>query len=135
MPEVYAHPDDCNQAGTQSGYYLMTGAGTLFPKSGPLSPDKIQDNASQTILVIEGAPQLNRSIGGWAEPVDLDFAAMQGVINGTLGVEPGGRIPSGAMMVTVDGRGHFLANGLSPVVFSALVTPNGSEPLPDDTLD
>ncbi|QDV87941.1 DUF1559 domain-containing protein [Stieleria sp.] len=135
MPSVYVHPNDTNRAGTQSGYYLITGPGTLFPPSGPLSPDKIQDNASQTILVIAGAPPVNRAIGGWAEPVDLDYTAMKGVINGTVGIEPGGRMASGVTMATVDGRGHFLRNDLSPRTFAALVTPNGNEPLPDDTLD
>ncbi len=38
-------------------------------------------------------------------------------------------------MATVDGRGHFLSNGLSATTFNALVTPNGNEPMPDDTLD
>ncbi|WP_147866513.1 DUF1559 family PulG-like putative transporter [Stieleria maiorica] len=135
MPSVYIHPNDTNRAGTQSGYYLITGPGTLFPPTGPLAPDKIQDNASQTILVIAGAPPINRAIGGWAEPVDLDYTAMQGVINGTVGIEPGGRMSSGATMATVDGRGHFLPNDLPPRTFAALVTPNGNEPLPDDTLD
>ena len=135
MPEVYAHPNDSNSAGGQSGYYLIAGPGTLFPAKGPLSPDAIQDKPSQTILVIAGAPPLNTAIGGWAEPVDLDFARMRGVINGTVGVEPGGRMTSGVTMATVDGRGHFLSKELSSVTFNALVTPNGNEPLPDDTLD
>lgn len=135
MPEVYLHPNDTNQAAGQSGYYLITGPSTLFPTNGSLAPDKILDNRSQTILVIAGAPPVNTAIGGWAEPIDLDYSKMRGVINGTVGVEPGGRMTSGATMATVDGRGHFLPNDFSPTTFNALVTPNGSEPLPDDTLD
>lgn len=135
MPRVYEHPADNNITGARSGYYLITGPGTLFPASNPLSPATIRDKASQTILVIAGTPPLNRSIGGWAEPIDLDYSAMRGVINGTVGIEPGGLMDSGVTMATVDGRGHFLSNGLSPNTFNALVTPNGNEPLPDDTLD
>lgn len=135
MPSVYAHPNDANSMGGQSGYYLMTGPGTLFPATGPLSPDKMDDKSSQTILVIAGVPSLSTSLGGWAEPVDLNSNMMQGVVNGTVGVEPGGKMKSGVTMATVDGRGHFLANGLSPTTFNALVTPNGNERLPDDTLD
>ena len=135
MPDVFEHPGDTNQGQGQSGYYLITGPGTLFPATGPMSPDKMRDESSQTILVIAGAPQTNTSIGSWAEPVDLDFSKMQGIVNGTVGVEPGGRLASGVTMATVDGRGHFLKNGLSPTTFNALVTPNGNEPLPDDTID
>ena len=135
MPTDYAHPGDVNPSGGQSGYYLLTGRGTLFPATGPLSPDSIADKQSQTILVIAGVPPVNNSIGGWAEPMDLDVAMMQGIVNGTVGVEPGGRMTNGVTMATVDGRGHFLPNGLAPTIFNALVTPNGQEPLADDTLD
>lgn len=135
MPQAYVHPGDVNQVSGQSGYYLITGPGTLFPATGPLSPETIQDNQSQTILVIAGAPPLNTAIGGWAEPVDLDSTMMQGLVNGTVGVEPGGKMTSGVTMATVDGRGHFLPNGLAPTTFNALVTPNGKEPLKNDTLD
>ncbi|MCA9137121.1 MAG: DUF1559 domain-containing protein [Planctomycetales bacterium] len=135
MPSVYMHPADANQMAGTSGYYLVTGPGTLFPATGPLSPDKISDKPSQTILVVEGAPPLSNSIGSWAEPVDLDFSKMRGVVNGTVGVEVGGRMTSGAAMATIDGRGHFLPNGFPPTTFNELVTPNGNEPLRDDTLD
>jgi hypothetical protein len=135
MPRVYSHPGDTNPNLGQSGYYLITGPGTLFPATGAMSPNKMADDSSQTILVIAGVPPTNTPIGGWAEPIDLDFAKMRGVVNGTVGIEPGGRSKSGVTMATVDGRGHFLPTGLSPATFNALVTPNGNERLPDDTLD
>ncbi len=135
MPDVYSHPDDSNQMAGQSGYYLITGPGTLFPPAGPLGPNDIQDKTSQTILVIEGVPPMNTSIGGWAEPIDLDFSKMRGVINGTTGIEAGGRLSGGAAAAMVDGRGHVLVNDLSPTTFNSLVTPRGGEPLRDDILD
>ena len=135
MPGAYRHPTDNTIATGKSGYYLITGPGTLFPNAGPASPATIADNASQTILVIAGAPPVSTSMGGWAEPMDLDFTKMQGIVNGTVGVEPGGLLSSGVTMATVDGRGHFLPTGLPATTFNALVTPNGNEPLPDDTLD
>ncbi|KAA5544684.1 DUF1559 domain-containing protein [Roseiconus nitratireducens] len=134
-PGVYQHPSDLRRSRGQSGYYLLTGPGTLFPTSGPLSPTNISDDPSKTILVISGAPPLSTSLGAWAEPVDLDFSKMRGVINGTVGVEPGGWLDDGVTMATVDGRGHFLPNTLSPKTFAALATANGKEPLADDTLD
>lgn len=134
-PSAYEHPADNASARGGSGYYLITGPGTLFPPSGPLSPQRISDKSSQTLLVVAAAPPLRSAMGAWAEPVDLDYTKMQGVINGTAGIEPGGRISSGVTVATVDGRGHFLSNAFPAPTFNALVTPNGNEPLPDDTLD
>ncbi len=134
MPAVYAHPNAASNGWyTAAGYYLIVGQGTLFPKAGPLSPDQVTDDPSQTVLVIEGAP--NTTLGSWTEPVDLDFGLMRGQINGTVGIEPGGLSDGGAAMVTVDERAHFAPEAMSPTTFNALVTPNGREPLADDTLD
>lgn len=134
MPSVFRHPD--SQQGfytTQSDYYLVVGANTLFPPSGPMSPEKIVDATTQTLLVVEGAPSV--PTGLWTEPVDLDFAKMSGQINGSRKDDPGQLMDDGAAMATVDGRGHFLSSETSVTVFNALVTPAGGEPLPDDTLD
>jgi hypothetical protein len=98
-----------------------------------MSPTEVTDDPSQTILVIEANP--NSSAGVWTEPIDMNYGKMRGQINGTAGIEPGGMTEGGAAMVTVDERGHFLPETMSPNVFNALVTPRGREPLPDDTLD
>ncbi len=135
MPEVYLHPADDSTIIGRAGYYMVTGKGTLFPPQGPLGPEDVTDKPAQTILLIAGAAPSNRAGGGWTEPLDYDFAKMRGVINGNLGVEPGGMIKSGVTVVTVDGRGHFLPNEMPPATFNALVTPRGNEPLADDTLD
>ncbi|MCC9599744.1 DUF1559 domain-containing protein [Stieleria sp. JC731] len=135
MPDVYLHPADDSAVLDRSGYYLITGTGTLFPARGPMSPDQITDKPGQTILVVAGAPPTNRSIGGWTEPYDYDFSKMQGIVNGARGTEPGGFVDEGVTIVTADGRGHFLPNSLTPATFNALVTPRGNEPLADDTLD
>ena len=134
IPTVLRHPN-ANAGGMaeQSGYHFITGQGTLFPSSGPLSPDQVTDDPALTLLVVEGAPMT--SGGVWTEPVDLDFAMMRGSINGTPGVEPGGLLEGGAALATVDGHGHFAKETLSPNTFRSLVTPTGNEPLPDDALD
>ncbi|MEO1525711.1 MAG: DUF1559 domain-containing protein, partial [Planctomycetota bacterium] len=135
MPSVYEHPAGVAGMQNQTGYVLITGPQTLFPKDKPGSPDTVADDPSQTILVIGGKPNVSTNIGSWTEPVDLPYASMQGVINGTVGVEPGGWLEDGVTMATVDGRGHFVSEDLSPDTFRSLVTPSGGELLPDSTLD
>jgi len=134
MPTVFQHPN-ATERGTynQSGYYLVTGPGTLFPASGPLGPNDIIDDPTQTILVIEAKPSILP--GSWAEPIDVDYAAMQGNIGGNPGTEVGGLLDNGAAMATTDARGHFLPNTTDPMILRALITPRGGERLPDDTLD
>ncbi|QDT08883.1 DUF1559 domain-containing protein [Planctomycetes bacterium K23_9] len=134
MPAVFRHPDSQGGFTTpESDYYLVVGANTLFPPKGPMSPDKIVDSPTQTLLVIEGNPSV--PTGMWTEPIDLDFAKMSGQINGSRKDDPGQLLEDGAAMATVDGRGHFLSDDTAVTVFNALVTPAGGEPLPDDTLD
>jgi hypothetical protein len=135
MPAVYTHPNGgVNTMYTQSAYYLITGPGTLFPSpNAPLGPDRITDDVSQTILVVEGTPIV--ASGLWTEPVDLKFANMQGKLGSNPGIEPGGLLEGGVAMATSDGRGHFIENNVDPLEFRALVTPRGGERLADDTLD
>ena len=134
MPPVYQHPSGASRMMTlQSAYYLITGQGTLFPKSGPLGLDQITDDMSQTILVTEGTPIV--ASGLWTEPVDLDFAKIQGKLGTNPGIEPGGLLEDGVAIVTADGRGHFVPDNIEPITFRSLITPNGGERMRDDTLD
>ncbi|MGB7344750.1 MAG: DUF1559 domain-containing protein [Pirellulaceae bacterium] len=134
MPAVFRHPDaQQGFSAPESDYYLVVGANTLFPPTGPMNPQDIIDSPTQTMLVIEGNPSV--TTGMWTEPVDLNFAKMSGQINGSRKDDPGQLLEDGVAMATVDGRGHFLPNETSVTVFNALVTPGGGEPLPDDTLD
>ncbi len=129
MPSIYRHPDTDVRA-TDTVYHMVTGAGTLFPQSGPLGPKQAIDGATQTILLVESPAS---SI--WSEPTDLDFAASGGTINSSNGTDLGGVTADGACVVTVDGRGHFLPESTAPMTVNALITPQGGEPLPDDVLD
>ena len=134
MPRVFRHP----AAGgggftTQSSYYLVTGPGTLFPPSGPLRPEDVQDDPSQTILVIEGTPILTSGV--WTEPVDLPVLRLGKDLRSAGGQTPGGLSEAGVTLATVDGRGRFLRESTEPIVLQALITPQGGEPLADDTLD
>ena len=134
MPAVYSHPNSAKHGMfNQSGYYLVTGPGTLFPSSGPLGRNDILDDPTQTVLVIEAIP--TSVTGSWAEPGDVDFVAMQGTIGGDPSTEVGGLLDGGVAMVTTDARGHFLPETTDPLVLRSLITPQGGERLPDDTLD
>lgn len=134
VPPVFLHPNSgAGGWSAQSAYYLITGPGTLFPPSGPVTPEQIFDRPSQTILVAEGAPII--ASGCWLEPVDLDYTTMTGDLLGGGGMEMGGLSPRGVTFATVDGRGHFVDDTISPSIVQALVTPNGGEPLADDVLD
>ncbi len=134
-PSVFKHPDATAQGMySETAYFYIVGTGTLFPpKAKPLGPNAVVDDPGQTILVIEGKPLVPSRM--WTEPMDLDFAKMVGNVGGTVGVEPGGLIDDGAMMATVDGRGHFLPITTDTQTFRALVTPSGGERLRDDLLD
>jgi hypothetical protein len=134
MPTVYRHPNSARRGlSNQSGYYLVTGQGTLFPNTSSLGPSDIVDDPTQTILVIEAKPQL-MSVS-WAEPGDVDFANLKGNIGGNPDTEVGGMLDDGVAMVTTDERGHFLESSTDPLILRSLITPRGGERLPDDTLD
>lgn len=134
MPSVYQHPNGfSNGMYNQSAYYLITGAGTLFPNSGPLGPDQITDDITQTILVTEGTPIV--ASGNWTEPIDLDFGKVQGRLGTNPGNEPGGLLADGVAIATTDGRGHFIPDSIDPLTFRSLITPQGNERMADDTLD
>ena len=134
VPAAYRHPNAMqNGLFSESAYYLITGPETLFPPEGPLRPDQVTDGAAKTILVVEGNPDTLIDI--WTEPIDLDVTKMQGRINGPTADDPGKLMDSGAAIVTVDERGHFLPNSTPATTFQSLVSPAGGEPLRDDTLD
>ncbi|MEM1068001.1 MAG: DUF1559 domain-containing protein [Planctomycetota bacterium] len=131
VPSVYEHPR--LSSFSESAYYLVTGKGTLFPPTGPLGPNSIVDDPSQTVLVVEAKVPIPS--GMWTQPIDLEYAKMSGRLGRNVGVEPGGFFEEGVAMATVDGRGHFVPITIEPVTFRALLTPKGGERLPDDTLD
>ncbi|KAA1260470.1 hypothetical protein LF1_30100 [Rubripirellula obstinata] len=133
-PLVYQHPSSTNNGfGSGPAYFLITGTGTLFPPTGPLSPNDVTDDVTQTLLVVEGSPVTPPM--SWAEPVDLPFSMMTGRLAGNPGSEPGGLLEGGVAAATVDGRGHFIRDEIAPADFLSLVTPTGGERLRDDTLD
>lgn len=136
-PSEYGSPA-AGDTWQEPNYMLVTGPNTLFPASGPYSLDKIIDQPSQTLLVVEVARPINPMGASelvWTQPGDLDITQMTFTIGSKNGVEIGGNHTGGATAATCDGRDHFLAGSLSPAELRALISPNGGEPLRDDLLD
>ena len=131
-PSVYRHPES-NSWGTGTVYHLVTGAGTLFPSTGPLGPRQVTDGATKTILLAEG--QMNSMTESWMEPYDLDVGSIGGLINPPSGKGLGGATDGGVCVATVEGSGYFLPDTTPPLTVQALITPSGGEPLSDDVLD
>jgi hypothetical protein len=119
----------------ETNYVLITGPNTFFPKPDEaLGPSDVIDAPSRTILVGETARQIgsNRS---WIEPDDLDVRNMQMIIGSAPETELGGNLDAGAVVATVDERGHVLSPSTTPQELRALLSPAGGEPLPSDILD
>lgn len=144
MPAVYRPASGMGPAGpigsgTEAAYVLLTGTGTLFPPAphgGFLarSPRDVSDALGQTLLVAEGLASADGSVH-WSQPGDLEVTAMHGLIGAAPGREIGGVHPEGAVVATVDGRGHFLDQNTNPLTVMGLITIAGGEPLGDDVLD
>lgn len=135
-PEVYISPAVGSRQGlAESNYVLITGKGTLFPTTGPLSPSDISDPASGTLLVVETA---NTSCV-WSQPTDIDAAKMNSQIGksvGTLQSVPssiGGTHSGGATVVFADGTAAWLPDDTPPEVIQAMISPQGGEPINTDS--
>ena len=130
MPRVFASPGSPDAASLgETTYVLLTGKGTLFPTTGPMTRSAIKDNPNQTVLVVE---TVNNGTS-WTAPGDIDVS--RGV---TMGNRPfrdiGGNHRNGANVVTVDATPLFLPPDISPAMLDALVTPSGGERLDTSNL-
>ncbi len=111
VPEVFRPPGE-TVLGIEAGYSLIIGPGTLFPPALPrglrsLGPRDVIDDPGQTLLVVQSLP-LPNTWTSWIQPSDLDVRLMQGTVGAAPGREIGGGSQAGAVVATVDGRGHFL---------------------------
>ena len=134
-PALFASPAADGYGWGETNYMLITGPGTLFPATGPLSLDDIADRPQQTLLVVEVARPSGARESYWTQPSDLDISKMTPSIGTNDGVEIGGNHEDGATAATCDGRSHFLPATLTTGQIRALITPAGGEPLRDDLLD
>lgn len=128
MPAVFASPASPDARGMgESTYMLITGNGTLFPPTGPLSNKDVTDPSDQTLLVVEG----RNSGQAWTQPGDIDVAKLKFQINAAGRDTVGGNHQGGAVVATVDGGSAILPERLAGSTFRAMITPAGGEVLND----
>jgi hypothetical protein len=123
MPQQYASPNSLDaKENFECNYVLITGAGTLFPASGPLNPNKITDKP--TILLIE------TNNGGciWSQPGDVDIGLGMHIGKKPL-VEIGSLHSNYIAAVTTEEESLKLPNTVPRIVLDALVSPNSGEPV------
>lgn len=121
IPGVYVSPANARPAIGESSYMLITGTGTLFPPTGPMSPQNIRDGAGNTLLLVE----TNNSRIPWTEPVDLDLAILPAQIGALGGI--GGTHQGGATAVFADGEAAWLPSDMTKSVLDSLVSPASGE--------
>jgi hypothetical protein len=132
-PEVYRcrsnrEPQDAQQRWF-TAYAALTGEGTPFPPSGPLTLDEITDSTSQTILIVEAC---GRNVV-WTEPRDVDVTNEKLAVNapGSADGSSDGVLSSwhrgGAACVLADGSVRFVSENTSPAVLRALATAAGND--------
>lgn len=119
MPSEFASPSSTDAAvNWETNYVLITGAGTLFPPSGPLSPKNID---RPTLLLVETK---NNTV--WCAPGDIDLGRSFRVGNKPM-VDVGGLHKSSFTAMTVEEEAMRIPLNVPPAVLGALVTPSGGE--------
>ena len=126
-PNVYTSPGSGSNSAF-SNYVLITGAGTVFPTTGPLKPAQISDGLDRTLLVVE----TDNSMNDWSKPFDIDISKMSSRIGAPGPDTIGGTHAEGAAAVFADGEPAWLSIDLPAPIVDASITPNGSESLPFD---
>jgi len=119
MPTEYASPNSEDaQTSFETNYVLVTGAGTLFPPSGPLSPAGID---KPTLLLVE-----TQNNNAWCAPGDIDIGRGFRVGNKPM-VDVGGLHRDSFTAMTVDEESMRFPSNVPQTVLDALITPNGGE--------
>lgn len=119
MPTEFASPNATDAvSSSQTNYVLITGAGTLFPPSGPMSPKNID---RPTLLLVE-----TRNNSTWCEPGDIDLGRSFKVGNKPM-VDVGGLHKNSFTAMTVEEESLRIPLNVPQAVLGAMVTPNGGE--------
>ena len=119
IPTEFASPNSSDAATNyETNYVLITGQGTLFPPSGPISTKNID---KPTLLLVETK---NNVI--WCAPGDIDLGRSFRVGNKPM-VDVGGLHKDSFTAMTVEGESFRIPSNVPQTALDALVTPNGGE--------
>lgn len=120
MPGVFRHPSEPPDS-TASGYYVLTGAGTVFSgaegEEGASIRD-ITDGTSNTIAVVE-----NKRGVPWTKPEDVPYDVDEQV------PKLGGFHSGGFHAALCDGSVRFISESIDKEILRALITRSGGEPV------
>lgn len=103
-------------------YRVFTGEGTALEEHRSWKSDKTPDGAHNTILVVE-----SRFETIWTKPGELLFDPS--VSSRSLIKSVGSKHPGGFWVLFLDYHTAFLRNEVDPVIFRALLTRAGGEPI------
>jgi type II secretory pathway pseudopilin PulG len=119
MPSEFASSNSPDAAGIyETNYVLLTGPGTLFPPSGPLSRTQAEKN---TILLVE-----TNNMCSWTQPGDINIGRGLRVGQKPM-VDVGGLHQGSFTAITTDEDGLRIPSDVPQAVLDALVTPDGGE--------
>lgn len=127
MPKVFQCPSDEHEHDNRfSNYVAVVGTETAWPSSEALNLSDIEDDSSNTILVVE----MSKSYIHWMEPRDLNFDKMSFKVNdpakpsiSTYRLQCDGE----PHVLSVDGGVRSIPQGISEESLKALLTISGGE--------
>lgn len=122
MPREFCSDNSPDAWGTkQPNFVLLTGRGTLFPPSGPMSYKQVSD--TPTLLLVESQ---NGGLG-WTEPDLFDIQSAGLSFAGTPLESLGGLHTKVALGVDTQGNPVFIPMSTSPSELQSLITPNAGD--------
>lgn len=121
IPSVYRCPSEISESRNTTNYVVINGADTIFDGETCTKRAEITDGAADTLLVVE----MEESGIAWLEPRDLRIEQITGGINSAD--EVASRHAGGAMVLTADGKTHFLLDGRNAAEVQAFATKSGGE--------
>jgi len=129
--EVFRCPSVKSGSQPMTSYLAVIGPGMAWAHGECLTFEDFTDDKNATIMVVE----VRDSQIHWAEPVDLDRAAMSLKINDESRPSISSRHPNLAIVLFVDGSAMTLPASLPEDDVAALLTRGGGESIDRDALE
>lgn len=125
MPLVYKSPTGEELPAGKTRYLVPVAANTIFGQQEGMDIRKITDGTSNTIMMVEAAPE---KAVFWTQPEDFKVNDD----NPGAGLTPKGE--RGFLAAYADGSVHYLLSTLDPQVLRALFSADGGEVVPRDAI-